>query len=81
MALIGIFRNLDVMTEQVVMVTTMHILHHDVSKIRNRLQSLVAIGQQTELAIGLHLTDPETLLHSSLRNLLLDHQLIQITED
>jgi hypothetical protein len=80
MALKGIFQILDVMIEQVVMATTMCTLHCVVSKIPNRQPAHVANDQQTEQAIGLHLTDPEMLLHFSLHNFL-DHQLIQITED
>lgn len=80
MALIETFRNLDVMTDQVVMAIAMHILRLDASKNRNHLLALAAIDQQTELAIGLPPIDPEMLLLSSLHNLPLEHQLIRITE-
>lgn len=80
MYLIGTFQSLDVMIEPAVMAILMRIPHLAVVKNHNHPRDLGARDQQIELAIGFHLTDRETLLHSNLHNRLRD-KLIQITDD
>jgi hypothetical protein len=76
----GSLQRLDVRIVQAVLAIQMHTPHLAVLMNHNRPQVLATTDLQIGLVIGIHPTDHEMLLHSSLHNLLLD-QSIQITDD